>query len=142
MSLLLTATTVLCLLSACGGGTSPSGESASAPPSSPPPAGPAPASAPPASPPASSPAPPPSALPEDLVVPPAGRETVLTGTVEAGVEPGCLLLQASGVVHQLVGAVQGLAPGQRATVRGRPDPGLLTTCQQGTPFVVASSAPA
>ena len=147
MSLLLTATTVLCLLSACGGSTSPSGESAGAPPTSPPPTSPPasrpPASVPPpASPPASSPAPAPSALPEDLVVPPAGRDTVLTGTVEAGVEPGCLLLQASGVLHQLVGAVQGLAPGQRATVRGRPDPGLLTTCQQGTPFVVASSAPA
>ena len=135
MSLLLTATAVLCLLSACGGGTSPSSGSASAPPTSPPPASPPSSLPPPAS-------PSPSTLPEDLVVPPAGRETVLTGTVEAGVEPGCLLLQASGVLHQLVGAVQGLAPGQRATVRGRPDPGLLTTCQQGTPFVVASSAPA
>ena len=57
-------------------------------------------------------------------------------------EPGCLLLQASGVLYQLVGAVQGLAPGQRVTVHGSSDPTLLTTCQQGTPFVVTRSAPA
>ena len=68
--------------------------------------------------------------------------TVLTGTVEAGVEQGCLLLPASGGLHLLVGATSGLAPGQRVTVRGRTDETLLTTCQQGTPFVVSSAAPA
>lgn len=78
----------------------------------------------------------------DLVVPGTGRGSALTGTVLAGVEPGCLLLEAAGVVHQLVGATQGLAPGQRVTVRGRPDPAALTTCQQGTPFVVTAWSPA
>lgn len=126
---LLTATAVLCLVSACGGGASPGDGRSSDQPS--------PQSEP------NPPAPPPTTTPpEDLVVAPSGRSTVLTGTVEAGVEPGCLLLGSSGVLHQLVGATQGLAPGQRVTVQGRPDPALLTTCQQGTPFVVSSSAPA
>jgi len=125
---LLSATAALCLLSACAGGASPGDGRASAQPSAavPPTAAPTHATAP----------------PEDLVVPPSGPGRVLTGTVEAGVEAGCLLLQASGVLHQLVGATSGLAPGQRVTVQGRPDPTLLTTCQQGTPFVVTGSAPA
>lgn len=122
---LLTVTAALLLLSACGGTSSGDGRASASPTS---PATPAPSSG--------------TAAPEDLVVGPSGRVTVLTGTVEAGVEAGCLLLTASGVLHQLVGATQRLAPGQRVTVQGRPDPALLTTCQQGTPFVVSSSAPA
>ena len=124
LRVLLTTTAALLLLSACGSDASSGGGGA---------AGSASSSATP---------PPSAAAPEDLVVGPSGRATVLTGTVEAGVEAGCLLLQASGVLHRLVGATQGLAPGQRVTVQGRPDPALLTTCQQGTPFVVTSSAPA
>jgi hypothetical protein len=89
-----------------------------------------------------SPSPATSAPREDLVLPPSGGDSVLTGIVEAGVEPGCLLLEASGVVHLLVGAAQDLVPGARVTVRGRPDPTLVTTCQQGTPFVVTTSSAA
>ena len=111
----------LCLVGACAAAPPPGGEPIASP--------------------ATTSAPPSALSPEDLVVPGAGRDTVLTGTVRAGVEQGCLVLQASGVVHQLVGATQGLAPGQRVTVHGRPDPGLLTTCQQGTPFVVTTSSP-
>ena len=115
-------TAVLCLVSACADAPSPGGEPAGSPTTTSAPTG--------------------VPSPEDLVVPGSGRSTVLTGTVAAGVERGCLVLEASGVVHQLVGATQGLAPGQRVTVQGGPDPGLLTTCQQGTPFVVTTSSPA
>ena len=132
---LLTATAALLLLSACGGGGGGGGGGASSS------GGRAADSA--ADAPSSAATPVPSTTaPEDLAVGTSGRVSVLTGTVEAGVEPGCLLLEASGVLHQLVGATQALAPGQRVTVQGRPDPTLLTTCQQGTPFVVSSAAPA
>ena len=67
--------------------------------------------------------------------PPAG-DTTLTGTVQAGVEPNCLLLDG----NLLIGGPRDLLkPGARVTVTGRPQPGMMTTCQQGTPFVVESA---
>lgn len=70
---------------------------------------------------------------------PAGPSTTLTGTVEAGVEPNCFLLDG----NLLVGAPRGaLKAGARVTVTGHSQPGLMTTCQQGTPFVVESVRPA
>jgi hypothetical protein len=70
--------------------------------------------------------------------PPAGEVTV-TGTVSEGVEPGCLLLDG----YLLVGGDRDqLRPGARAAVTGRVDRGLLSTCQQGVPLVVASVEPA
>ncbi|WP_433652727.1 hypothetical protein ACQP2C_10760 [Micromonospora zamorensis] len=66
-------------------------------------------------------------------VPPPVGETELTGTITAGVEPNCLLLDG----YLLVGGPRDvLAPGARVTVNGRVEKGLMTTCQQGTPFVV------
>jgi hypothetical protein len=73
--------------------------------------------------------------------PSAGAET-LTGTVEAGVEPGCLVLKGSGKDHLLVFDQQSLKsqakPGSSITVTGTAKPGQLTTCQQGIPFIVTS----
>jgi hypothetical protein len=73
--------------------------------------------------------------------PSAGAET-LTGTVEAGVEPGCLLLKGSGKDHLLLFGEQSLKaqakPGSSVTVTGTAKPGQLTTCQQGIPFIVTS----
>ncbi|SCG42228.1 hypothetical protein [Micromonospora inositola] len=70
--------------------------------------------------------------------PPAG-DTVLTGTIQAGVEPNCLLLDG----NLLVGGPRDvLKPGAKVTVTGRSQPGMMTTCQQGTPFVVAAARPA
>jgi hypothetical protein len=70
--------------------------------------------------------------------PPAGELTV-TGTVSEGVEPGCLLLDG----YLLVGGDRDrLRPGARLAVTGRVDRGLLSTCQQGVPLVVASVEPA
>jgi hypothetical protein len=68
-----------------------------------------------------------------------GPSTSLTGTVEAGVEPNCFLLDG----NLLVGAPRGaLKAGARVTVTGHPQPDMVTTCQQGTPFVVESVRPA
>ncbi|MEU6073112.1 hypothetical protein [Micromonospora sp. NPDC047074] len=67
--------------------------------------------------------------------PPAGG-TTLTGTVTSGVEPNCLLLDN----YLLVGGPRDvLAPGTKVTVTGRVQRDLMTTCQQGTPFLVETA---
>jgi hypothetical protein len=70
---------------------------------------------------------------------PSGKVTV-TGTVRAGVEPGCLLLESDrGRPYLLVGGDRArLGPGARVTVTGRVVPDLLSICQQGEPLVVAA----
>ncbi|MEU5904393.1 hypothetical protein [Micromonospora sp. NPDC047527] len=66
-------------------------------------------------------------------VPPPVGATELTGTVTPGVEPNCLLLDG----YLLIGGPRDvLTSGARVTVTGRVEAGLMTTCQQGTPFVV------
>ena len=74
---------------------------------------------------------------------PPGEVTV-TGTVVEGVEPGCLLLNAEdGHRYLLVGGDRAeLQAGAKVSVTGRVDRGLLSTCQQGEPLVVASIEPA
>ncbi|MGR6317245.1 hypothetical protein Q2K19_06750 [Micromonospora soli] len=68
--------------------------------------------------------------------PPGPGAATLTGTVQAGVEPNCLLLDG----NLLVGGPRDvLTPGARVTVTGHPQPDMMTTCQQGTPFVVESA---
>lgn len=61
------------------------------------------------------------------------RELTVTGTVEQGVEAGCIVLRtASGTTYQLSGPlVSGLALDREATVRGSIDTAVATTCQQG-----------
>ncbi|MFC8846123.1 MULTISPECIES: hypothetical protein [unclassified Micromonospora] len=69
-------------------------------------------------------------------VPPGVGATTLTGTVEAGVEPGCRLLDG----YQLIGGpADVLVAGAKVEVTGRAQPDMLTTCQQGIPFVVESA---
>ncbi|MFD2764075.1 hypothetical protein [Micromonospora eburnea] len=83
----------------------------------------------------------PSATPSDPTAPtgPAPTSpgvTTLSGTVQAGVEPNCLLLDG----NLLVGGPRDvLKAGARVTVTGHPQPDLMTTCQQGIPFVVESA---
>ncbi|MEV4820330.1 hypothetical protein [Micromonospora sp. NPDC049274] len=125
--LVVPALVVCAALSACGGTDGPatpdtpsttSGQPTSASPSTP-----APAATP------SSPLKPPGG---PTVPPPVGA-TELSGTITAGVEPNCLLLDG----YLLVGGPRDvLAAGARVTVTGRVETGLMTTCQQGTPFVV------
>ena len=70
--------------------------------------------------------------------PPAGDISV-TGTVTAGVEGNCLLLQAQGGPYLLIGGDRAkLRPGALVAVTGRVDRDLLSICQQGLPLVVTS----
>ncbi|GLZ00897.1 hypothetical protein [Actinoplanes sp. NBRC 103695] len=74
-----------------------------------------------------------------------GAQTI-TGTVSAGVEPGCVVLTGGGKSHLLIfddAALKSEAKeGATVVVTGRSDPGLMTTCQQGTPFLVTAVRPA
>lgn len=76
------------------------------------------------------------------VEPPAPDRTGLpevvtvTGTVQAGAESGCLLLDGLLLIG---GSPEVLQPGNRVTVTGRPDPTLVTFCQQGIPLVVTTA---
>jgi hypothetical protein len=74
----------------------------------------------------------------------SGGPVTVVGTVAAGVEPGCLLLEGeAGGSFLLVGGERAqLRPGRRVAVTGRVDRSLLSTCQQGEPLVVASIAAA
>jgi hypothetical protein len=68
-----------------------------------------------------------------------GGSMTLTGTVTAGVEHNCLLLGG----YLLIGADPAVVrAGAQVTVTGRVVPDLVTTCQQGTPFVVTSATTA
>ncbi|RJK96393.1 hypothetical protein [Vallicoccus soli] len=135
---LAAAAALLLLLTACGGDDGGSGGSGA--PAAP--EGTAAATPAPGTPPAT---PGPTATPggsetEDLTVPPAaGRGTTVTGTVEAGVEPGCLLLapEGGGEAYLLLGGpARDVSPGARVRAVGTVETDLLSTCQQGTPFQV------
>jgi len=74
----------------------------------------------------------------------AGGETI-TGTVQAGVEPNCLLLQDDKGSHLLIIRDTELrktaAAGTKVTVTGKSEPGMMSTCQQGIPFIVSAVRP-
>jgi hypothetical protein len=73
---------------------------------------------------------------------PATGAKSITGTVTAGVEPNCLLLSdASGnylLIFDDAAMRSDAAVGRKVTVAGHAEPGMMSTCQQGTPFVVTS----
>ncbi len=80
--------------------------------------------------------------PSTPVAPPAkpgkpgdpARPITVDGVAEAGVEPGCKVLTANGAAYQLIGGEVPLGVPVRIT--GVLQPGVLTTCQQGTPIQV------
>ena len=66
-------------------------------------------------------------------------EITVVGVVEAGVEHGCTMLRTADELYQLVGSDDPtIRLGVRLTVRGRPNPNLITTCQQGIPLQVVA----
>ncbi|MDM4722499.1 hypothetical protein QTQ03_23980 [Micromonospora sp. WMMA1363] len=82
-------------------------------------------------------APPPSKRTGGPTLPPPVGAATLSGRVEAGVEPGCLLLDG----HLLVGGPRDvLTAGATVTVTGKIEPDMVTTCQQGIPFLVETAA--
>jgi hypothetical protein len=66
-----------------------------------------------------------------------GLPVTLTGTASRSASEGtCLVLTVAGRSYLLVGAVRNIGVGDRVTVTGHVDRGVVTTCQAGTPFVV------
>lgn len=84
------------------------------------------------------PAPPPA----DSTVTPApttsvpASEVIVYGRVQRGVELNCLVFKTTDREYLLVRPPPALQPGVVAHLRGRPEPGMVTTCMQGTPIVV------
>jgi hypothetical protein len=66
------------------------------------------------------------------------NQMTVRGHIQAGVEAGCMILNADGgAVYLLLGGDrQVINAGGRVEVVGEPQPGLMTTCQQGIPFQV------
>ena len=70
-----------------------------------------------------------------------GAPTKLTGTIEAGVESGCIVLtdDTGAALANLIGLDSTTAPfGSLVDVTGKFQTGMMTTCQQGKPFAVAA----
>lgn len=87
-------------------------------------------------------APPPSSadVPESSPSLPAGTPgtVVVTGTVQSGVENGCLILKgADGKTYELVGQPRP-AVGATVTIEGTVAADMVSICMQGTPLVIAS----
>jgi len=83
---------------------------------------------------------PPSTTPASPPLSPAAGELTLTGTVEQGVEHGCLVMKSGGQLYLLLeGDPAVIKPSARVTVVGQPAKGLITYCQQGTPFKVRTA---
>ena len=73
----------------------------------------------------------------------APAEITVVGVVEEGVEHGCTILRSGEALYQLMGSTDPLIMiGARISVTGKTNPGLVTTCQQGTPLLVIAVRPA
>jgi hypothetical protein len=73
----------------------------------------------------------------------SGQGITITGTPIEGVEDGCIVMQSGDKLYLLLGGdVSVLMSGRPVAVTGTPNPGLMTTCQQGTPFQVTAVRPA
>ncbi|MEV0650894.1 hypothetical protein AB0I28_37155 [Phytomonospora sp. NPDC050363] len=77
---------------------------------------------------------------EPGVDPTKGKSVTITGTVEAGVEHGCLVLNANGKTYSLLGGdKQILTAGTQVEVTGHEAPDVMSFCQQGLPFQVETA---
>lgn len=66
-----------------------------------------------------------------------------TGTVVAGTQPGCLLLETDVKRYHLAGdRAAELEPGQKVMVTGLFDPNLLSTCDAAAPLTIDEISPA
>lgn len=74
--------------------------------------------------------------PGSTVSKPSKVKVRVEGTVSDGIEPGCRVLRSKGVVYVLIWRDGTLVTGQQVEVEGTLQPGLATTCQQGTPLLV------
>jgi hypothetical protein len=78
---------------------------------------------------------------EDSSKPGSASQTTITGTIASGVESGCLILEYDGTVYGIYGSYDSsiVYAGAEVTLHGVVDSGMMTTCQQGTPFVVSEA---
>ena len=65
------------------------------------------------------------------------KAVTIDGVIEAGVEPGCKVLTAGNTKFLILGG-NDVPMGVPVTVEGTLQPGVLSTCQQGTPLRVTS----
>lgn len=85
----------------------------------------------------------PSSSPSSPATPsPTPSSQVISGLVSAGVEPHCLILRDATGSHALYFHDESLRasapPGATVTLVGHAEPGMMTTCQQGEPFIVTA----
>ncbi|MEV6930307.1 hypothetical protein AB0M46_38300 [Dactylosporangium sp. NPDC051485] len=100
------------------------------------------ASSPALAPPSVAPSSPGASSAAPLAGPPSGSVMSVRGTLKDGVEPGCVLLATDAKTYLLIGGDRAaMKSGQQVTVYGTPQPDLMTTCQQGTPFKVTKIEP-
>lgn len=79
-------------------------------------------------------------VPGDKTDPVKGVTVTIQGTVEAGVENGCLVLVSGDNVYGLFGGDPAVVKaGARVEVTGYEAPDVISFCQQGTPFQVESA---
>jgi hypothetical protein len=72
---------------------------------------------------------------------PTGEQT-LTGTVQAGVERGCLILQDATGLYQLLGGDPTVVyAGATVSVTGHVVTGVMSYCMQGRPFQITEAHP-
>ena len=75
----------------------------------------------------------------DPVAPGGKGPTELRGTVQPGVEAGCLVLDSGGTTWLLLGAVTPDLVGREVVLTGAPAAAdTVSTCQQGTAFQVTA----
>ncbi|WP_158853419.1 copper chaperone PCu(A)C [Saccharothrix deserti] len=79
---------------------------------------------------------------EESPTSPSRPALTLSGRVQAGVEPGCLVLSTDRGQFLLLGAdPEVVRAGAEVVVEGVARPDQMTTCQQGTPFTVLEARP-
>ena len=85
---------------------------------------------------------PPSPSPEPTGPPSPPSVQTLTGNVDAGVEPGCLILKDGGRTYLLLGGDPAVVKaGARVKVTGKLASGVMSHCMQGLPFQVSEAHP-
>ncbi|SRR6266536_5684886 len=88
---------------------------------------------------APSPSAPSPSAPSPSAPSPSAGDITLSGPVEAGAEPGCLLLRANGRVYLLTGGDKNIVKaGSTVTVRGHVVQ-VMSHCMQGEPFEVTEA---